>query len=170
MPWEAIHPIRNGKKKCINCLEEKSTDLFPKQNKCKEGLKPECKVCHNEKQKLYYEKNKDKVLDRTRKYNKTEFRKKYCRDRAKIKLKEKREKNASRPRSEKCEICLKLPTKKGIVWDHDHITNEFRGWICSKCNTLLGMCNDEIAVLKNAIKYLKKYEKQKDNTIMRKSE
>lgn len=40
--------------------------------------------------------------------------------------------------------------------DHDHVTGTIRGLLCSKCNTLLGMAKDNIAILENAIKYLKK--------------
>ena len=43
---------------------------------------------------------------------------------------------------------------KGFV-DHSHITNEVRGLLCSKCNSLLGMANDDIEILKKAIEYLK---------------
>ena len=43
------------------------------------------------------------------------------------------------------------------VWaiDHDHDTKEFRGWLCSKCNTALGIFGDTITGLEKAIKYLK---------------
>ena len=54
----------------------------------------------------------------------------------------------------KCEICqrsLKLNR------DHCHISGLSRGMLCTKCNVLLGMCKDDIEVLKSAIKYLNKY-------------
>ena len=44
---------------------------------------------------------------------------------------------------------------KGFV-DHDHTGNFVRGILCTKCNTLLGMANDNIEILENAIKYLMK--------------
>ena len=56
----------------------------------------------------------------------------------------------------KCAICgTEFNEKnKGFV-DHSHITNEVRGLLCSKCNSLLGMANDDIEILKKAIEYLK---------------
>lgn len=57
----------------------------------------------------------------------------------------------------KCAICGVEFTNniKGFV-DHDHSTNQVRGLLCTKCNTLLGMANDNIEILENAIEYLKK--------------
>ncbi len=52
-----------------------------------------------------------------------------------------------------CRIC-KTETK--LVWDHDHVTGKFRGWLCSPCNIGLGMFKDDANRLEEAIKYLKK--------------
>lgn len=38
--------------------------------------------------------------------------------------------------------------------DHNHTTKQVRGLICNKCNIMLGMANDSINILKEAIKYL----------------
>ena len=69
------------------------------------------------------------------------------------------------PKDHCCPICemdeqqirIKYPNKKN-VWccDHDHNTNEFRGWLCHKCNLGLGNVNDEPKRLENALKYLTK--------------
>ena len=47
--------------------------------------------------------------------------------------------------------------KKRVVWvlDHDHIKQEFRGWLCDRCNRGLGAFDDNLEHLENAIKYLK---------------
>ena len=46
-------------------------------------------------------------------------------------------------------------TKNGSwVLDHDHVSEEFRGWLCHKCNRSLGGFDDDIGVLNNAIEYL----------------
>ena len=43
-----------------------------------------------------------------------------------------------------------------LCYDHDHVTGEFRGWICYGCNTGLGKLGDTIEGLEKAIAYLKR--------------
>lgn len=43
--------------------------------------------------------------------------------------------------------------------DHDHTTEEFRGWLCHKCNRALGAFEDSIERLEAAIEYLKSRDK-----------
>ena len=57
----------------------------------------------------------------------------------------------------KCAICgCKFTNEnKGFV-DHSHINGKVRGLLCTKCNTLLGMAQDNIDILEKAIQYLKR--------------
>lgn len=59
----------------------------------------------------------------------------------------------------KCPICNKHQSELKIMLsvDHNHKTGEIRNLLCSNCNFLLGMANDNIEILKNAIKYLEKH-------------
>lgn len=52
-----------------------------------------------------------------------------------------------------CPICL----RENVILhhDHDHKTNKFRGYICFKCNSFLGLAKDSIPNLQRAIDYLK---------------
>ena len=62
----------------------------------------------------------------------------------------------------KCAICKdSLPDlmtyenrRRGYAIDHNHDTGEFRGILCTECNTLLGMASDSPAILREAVKYL----------------
>ena len=69
------------------------------------------------------------------------------------------------PKNYTCPICNRSEDqvkhkggKKSGAWccDHDHETNEFRGWLCHDCNRGIGNFKDDVARLKNAIRYLTK--------------
>lgn len=61
-----------------------------------------------------------------------------------------------------CAICsTELPDllvyenrKRGYAIDHNHFTMEVRGILCLKCNSLLGMANDDPDILRKSIDYL----------------
>ena len=44
---------------------------------------------------------------------------------------------------------------KYFMVDHCHTTNKVRGLLCASCNMMLGMAEDNITTLNNAIDYLK---------------
>ena len=67
--------------------------------------------------------------------------------------KRKKEKQAGRPRPELCEIC---GNGGRICYDHNHETGNFRGWICHRCNVILGLAKEETVILNNLIEYLNK--------------
>ena len=66
----------------------------------------------------------------------------------------------TRPKPEQCETCgaLGKDFTKGLYYDHDHKTNKFRGWICLRCNFILGLAKDNKETLQSLIEYLKKNE------------
>lgn len=57
-------------KVCSVCLEEKSSEDFHKRIDTPTGLRSDCKDCYNNKSKLYYEDNAEKVIARTSEYQK----------------------------------------------------------------------------------------------------
>lgn len=63
------------------------------------------------------------------------------------------EKLVGRKKPKQCEICGAMGR---ICFDHNHETGKFRGWICTRCNLALGLVKDNIEVLIEMIKYLKK--------------
>jgi hypothetical protein len=63
----------------------------------------------------------------------------------------------------RCAICKKpvarpgsVKGKRGPALDHCHTTNRVRGLLCMKCNVFIGLAQEDITILKSAIKYLKK--------------
>jgi len=64
-----------------------------------------------------------------------------------------REKLAGRQKPTECEICGAMGK---ICFDHDHATGLFRGWICWRCNVVLGHVKDSAELLEMLMKYIKK--------------
>lgn len=62
----------------------------------------------------------------------------------------------TRPCPENCEICGRAAwlELRAFALDHDHTTGKFCGWLCSPCNTALGLLGDSREVLEKAIAYL----------------
>lgn len=56
----------------------------------------------------------------------------------------------------RCECCGGEPGSTALHLDHDHISGEFRGWLCKKCNSGIGMLGDNEAGVINAINYLRR--------------
>ena len=58
-----------------------------------------------------------------------------------------------------CSICGKHQSEisRTLAVDHCHTTGKIRGLLCMPCNLAIGKLNDDITLLKNAIKYLKQY-------------
>lgn len=64
-----------------------------------------------------------------------------------------------------CAVCGKPETARSnrgdraklLSVDHDHATGAIRGLLCSKCNTALGLMNDNTSLFEKAIEYLKRW-------------
>jgi hypothetical protein len=57
-----------------------------------------------------------------------------------------------------CNICNTELNDKSCI-DHNHITMQVRGVLCNNCNVIIGLAKEDKKILKNTIKYLKKYDK-----------
>lgn len=121
-----------------------------------------CNVCHilKEDYKDFDINQTDAIGRKTTRPTCTECRKHI--DGTALKLSEKRRMEAEKPTIFfVCPICKKasIPgVTANLVIDHDHDTGNARAWICDSCNTGLGRFKDNVDFLKEAIKYLKKYQ------------
>jgi hypothetical protein len=71
---------------------------------------------------------------------------------------QRQELEAGRRKPSNCELC---GSTIKIVFDHDHKTGKFRGWICMRCNFILGHIeNTRKEVLELMFKYLEKHQKE----------
>lgn len=126
-------------KLCKKCNEIKSLSKFGPDKRRPLGLTLYCRECETAKVKIWRTKNRDK--DRH-----TTFIRSYG-----ISLKEY---NAMFDKQNgMCKICRK-PQNRELVVDHDHISLKVRGLLCFKCNTGLGNMDDDVIILKSAVKYL----------------
>ena len=62
---------------------------------------------------------------------------------------------ATRPTPSGCECCGRTDSKYALALDHCHDTGVFRGWLCNKCNSAIGMLGDNVEGLQRAIAYLR---------------
>ncbi len=56
--------------------------------------------------------------------------------------------------SRTCEICS---SAENLGYDHCHSTGDFRGVLCSSCNTGLGKLGDNLLGITKALEYLGRY-------------
>ena len=60
---------------------------------------------------------------------------------------------AGRPRPLACELCCEVsPTR----FDHCHRSGWFRGWLCDRCNRVLGSVKDSAELLRKLAEYLER--------------
>jgi hypothetical protein len=118
-------------KTCVKCKKALPLTFFS-YNSGRPYLRPECKKCNNELTKV----------------------------REALK-----EKHGMPFKGYKCPVCLRNEEEvKGLgglkngswVLDHDHETDNFRGWLCHSCNRALGFLNDSKDSLNRAIDYLER--------------
>ncbi len=118
-------------KRCRTCDDVLTLDSFGTHRRGKHGVRGSCKSCE-------WEKERDR-----------HFRRKFGITAGDYDMMCEEQKGC-------CAICGKHEsefTRRHAV-DHCHTTGRVRGLLCTKCNNGLGCYDDDIARLKNAIKYL----------------
>ena len=59
----------------------------------------------------------------------------------------------------RCPICKSVvpKTKHGWVVDHNHKTGAVRNILCQPCNILVGLAEEDVAILRSAAEYLERH-------------
>lgn len=137
---------------CACCKQYLDLNNFHKKKTSSDGLQSFCKECRNSRRRLRREhtpdckiKGKSYYLKSTYGISQETFNSMYQSQKGKCRI---------------CSIDISSEigqTKKGKAHvDHCHVTGKVRGLLCTKCNTILGMSNDSIRILQEAINYLER--------------
>jgi hypothetical protein len=132
-------------KVCGKCLERKPFDFFSKCTAAKDGRTSKCKSCES----IYNarEKTPEQKLATKERLKKKNIEKNYG-----ISIEEYRR---CMETSSCCEIC---GVKGKLVYDHCHVTGDFRGVLCHNCNLAIGKLGDNLEGISKAYYYLKEKE------------
>lgn len=116
-------------KACSNCRIEKPLTLFAKNKTRKDGLMPSCRGCEKTRNADYYQRNKEAIKARAKKYKRSNSKmaKAHCLITNAI--------NAGwLKRPEKCSNCNKT-SKKSIQAHHPDYNYPFVIiWLCNSCH------------------------------------
>lgn len=138
-------------KTCSICNEEKDISRF---NVFTNGNNPNyidtrCKECKNKSTKFHRDTKREKYLERARRNNTNSKCKRHGVTLEWLDAKTIEQNGV-------CAICHQKSERRLSI-DHNHTTNVARGLLCQKCNFFIGLANDNLDILSNAIVYLDKY-------------
>ena len=127
--WEEYDPIVGASKVCVKCGVDKPLSAYGVHSGGS-YLRTECRKCNNHMSRI-----RNKIRS-----------------------------EVSMPDVDfTCPICFRASEEvsgegsiKAGPWvvDHCHRTDQFRGWLCHKCNRALGGFGDDVGMMKRAIKYV----------------
>lgn len=141
-------------KRCSVCKQDLPSERFHNSAKSKDGKSYRCKTCDYSAQKRH---KKERYLEFREGRRKVQRKHKYGLD-------DEQFNKMLESQGGLCACCGKIledgwaqnhkPNK--LVVDHDHVTGQVRGLLCTMCNKGLGLLGDNIEGLEKALAYLKK--------------
>jgi hypothetical protein len=134
-------------KGCTKCNKVKPFDSFYRSSKAKDGYYSSCKVCKNAQVNAARQRN---PVGRARTHRLWKIRNYYNTTEQKIS-------ETLHVQNGRCMLCGALPedcAHKTLHVDHDAKTQQFRGLLCGRCNTAIGLLADNVEILDRAIQYL----------------
>lgn len=167
--------MSNELQTCRTCGEEKQIGEFRRGERGKPTKV--CKICTNQRQREWYEKNKEHARKYAREFqsrpDRAERRRQYARERYyDLTVKERQRDNRLRrdfgislteyndlllAQDNRCAIC-RTTCKSGrqLAVDHCHVTGHVRGLLCMNCNRGLGWFQENPDLLLAAATYATK--------------
>ena len=151
--------------KCKRALPFSEFSVAAPNKGRKDGYESQCKECRRKAAKRWKENNKEAVREYKRKCNRELHYKIASYNTYFKRLYNMTFDEAVQYATDKgltCMVCGKplqlwlTGDKRDCVHlDHCHDTGVVRGILCSKCNSALGLFNDDINLVRNALEYLK---------------
>lgn len=133
------------------CGEEKDLSCYRSRGGSqKHLLKSRCNSCLHKEHKRWIENNPERVREYREKDSWTLVKR--CQRRG---ITPEELIDVYDRQEECCAICHKHIEISESAIDHNHLTGEFRGVLCKKCNRGLGLFEDNPRILQNALEYLK---------------
>jgi hypothetical protein len=165
--------IKEGQKQYCLKNKEKINEINKQYRLKSKEKRKQYRLENSEKIKQYRLDNKEKINENDKKYrleNKEKIKQYLLQNNEKIK-KNKRETSLKnkyditlddyekmlQEQSGSCAICFvkaENQRNKILVVDHNHLTDEVRGLLCSNCNTAIGLLRESQEIIENALKYL----------------
>lgn len=134
-------------KRCSICHQIKLKSEFHKNKSHKDGYHHVCKICDSDRKKKLYAESSEYRNKQRLGYLKSVY-----------KIDENIYKNMLIQQNNKCAICKnEFKSSRTTHIDHNHNTGKVRELLCSKCNHLLGLSDENIDRLKSAITYLERH-------------
>lgn len=153
-------------KTCTTCRVEKPPSEFHKRKGSPDGLQYTCKTCSKARDQARYERDREAILVRQREQRERHpesfaLRNRRWMLRRNYGLTVDEYEAMLAEQGGKCPVCgadLTEPAKIGKhPVDHCHETGAVRRILCSKCNTGMGMFNDNPELLRAAAAYLEQF-------------
>lgn len=155
---------RTDMKYCPKCKLTKGRFEFYVRNASPDKMGGTCKACDDQRHRDFIAQNRELVREKRKDYrrrNKKHIQMVKRLSRFGMPIIEqvallKKQRN-------RCAICYTHSSKlwRHLALDHDHKNGINRGFLCDTCNRSLGLLKDSVDILKSAIKYLRKYQKQR---------
>lgn len=163
-------------KMCKKCGREKPLDDFYRATGTRDGHRGECKVCDLAAKKERYLADPAKSIARVKRWQqenadrvnayhqsrrakpgvKRADRSAYLKRKYGITIEQYDELLASQGGG--CAICGREPRPDiSLHLDHDHASGHLRGILCFRCNNALGDFDDDMSLLRAAVRYLESY-------------
>lgn len=147
-------------KACTQCKAIKPVAEFPACKTNRNGLHSWCFSCKRARSKAYQD--RPDVKERMRSYRrewarqpKQRAQNKRNRIRRVFGLTPQQLNQMKVDQQGLCAICFQPePLKRSLAIDHDHVTGKVRGLLCTRCNTALGMIQEDVEILINMTAYI----------------